>query len=143
MCSSISRHWPRSFVLSAVHLPPKRIKRLLCHSLRPHKRPCKNEWWTRVHRQMETKRAWRGVPPRSLRKRNHSQEVPLRSLLQDVSPSDGAGRLGSWIGMDIAHHPEDRKGRGNLFEFRQWCILVHGHMGSRSRCAVQISLQDG
>jgi hypothetical protein len=24
----------------------RRIKTLLCHSLRPHKRPCKNEWWT-------------------------------------------------------------------------------------------------
>jgi hypothetical protein len=45
--------------------------------------------------------------------------------------------------MDILHHPEDRKGRGNLFEFRKWCILVHGHMGSCSRCALQIRPQDG
>src|SRR6266852_7991988 len=45
--------------------------------------------------------------------------------------------------LDIPHHPEDRKGRGNLFEFRKWCILVHGHMGSRSRCALQVPPQDG
>ena len=38
-----------------------------------------------IHRQIETKRAWRGVPPRSLIKGNHSQEVTLRSLFQDVS----------------------------------------------------------
>jgi hypothetical protein len=45
--------------------------------------------------------------------------------------------------LDIPHHPEDRKGRGHLFEFRQWCILVHGHMGSRSRCSLQVRPQDG
>src|SRR5437762_9694635 len=47
------------------------------------------------------------------------------------------------LGRDIAHHPEDWKCRGNLFEFRQWCILVHWHMGARSRGALQVCLQDG
>jgi hypothetical protein len=45
--------------------------------------------------------------------------------------------------MNIAHYPEDRKGRCNFFEFRQWCILVHGHMGPRSRCVLQVRPQDG
>src|SRR6266516_5788913 len=45
--------------------------------------------------------------------------------------------------MDILHHLEDWKCRGNLFEFRKWCILVHGHMRSCSWCALQISSQDG
>src|SRR5260370_41800867 len=40
MWSSISRHSLRprlrSFAKSGVHLPPRRIKVLLCHSLRPH-----------------------------------------------------------------------------------------------------------
>jgi hypothetical protein len=45
--------------------------------------------------------------------------------------------------MDSAYHSEDRKGRSNLYEFRNWCILVHGYMRSRSGCALQISPQDG
>ena len=40
-------------------------------------------------------------------------------------------------------NPEDRKGRGHLFEFRNRCILVHRHVGSRSRCALQVRPQDG
>src|SRR6266705_4705194 len=43
----------------------------------------------------------------------------------------------------VRSHPEDRKGCGHLFEFRNRCILVHGHVGSRSRCALQVRLQDG
>jgi hypothetical protein len=131
---------PRSIGTSGVPLTLRRIKTFLCHSLRPRKRPFKNECWTRVHRQIETKRNGE-ESPRIL----SSGETALRRLpsLPGCLWSDGAGRLGSWIGMDIAHHPEDRKGRGNLVECRKWCILVHGHMGSCSRCALQISLQDG
>ena len=38
---------------------------------------------------------------------------------------------------------EDRKCRRDLFEFRKRCVLVHGHVGSRSRCSLQVSLQEG
>jgi len=38
---------------------------------------------------------------------------------------------------------EDRECRGDLLEFRKRCILVHGHVGSRSRCSLQVSPQDG
>lgn len=47
------------------------------------------------------------------------------------------------MGMNIAHNSEDRKGRCNFFEFRQWGIFVHGHMGPRSRCVLQVSPQNG
>ena len=38
---------------------------------------------------------------------------------------------------------KDRKCRRDLFELRKRCILVHGHVGSRSRCSLQVRLQDG
>jgi hypothetical protein len=67
--------------------------------------------------------------PRSL----HSPPRGSQSGLKDS---------GSWMCIDIAHHPEDGKGRGPLFELRQRCILVHGHMGSCSRCALQVGPRD-
>jgi hypothetical protein len=47
------------------------------------------------------------------------------------------------MGMNIAHYPEDRKGRCNFLEFPQSGILTHGHMGPRPRCVLQVRLQDG
>ena len=44
--------------------------------------------------------------------------------------------------MNIAHYPEDRKGQCNFFEFPQWGILAHRHMGPRSRCVLQVRPQD-
>src|SRR5579884_1128091 len=65
---------------------------------------------------------------------------------QDSLRARGSGQsplAGDCPMMGIAHHPEDRKCRCNLFKFRKWCILVHEHMGSGSRCALQVSFQDG
>ena len=42
----------------------------------------------------------------------------------------------------VSNNPEDRKCRCDLGECRQRCILVHGHMGSRSWCVLQVRLQD-
>jgi hypothetical protein len=50
---------------------------------------------------------------------------------------------GCCIRVDVSHHAEDRKCCGNLFECRDWRILAHGHMGSSSWRALQVSLQDG
>jgi hypothetical protein len=38
---------------------------------------------------------------------------------------------------------EDRKCRGDPLELRKRRILVHGHVRPRSRCSLQVSLQDG
>jgi hypothetical protein len=38
---------------------------------------------------------------------------------------------------------EDRKCRRDLLEFRKRRVLVHGHVGSRSRCPLKVSPQDG
>ena len=42
----------------------------------------------------------------------------------------------------VSNNPEDRKCRRDLCECRQRCILVHRHVGARSRCALQVRLQD-
>src|SRR5437763_1847327 len=47
------------------------------------------------------------------------------------------------MGMNSAYYPEDRKGRCHFFEFRQWGILVHRHMGPRSRCVLEVRPQNG
>jgi hypothetical protein len=73
----------------------------------------------------------------------------LGGISQQLLPQLGKGKLtclsrsGSWMGMNIAHYPEDRKGRCNFLEFRQWGILAHGYMGPRSRCVLQVRPQDG
>src|SRR3989304_7411597 len=43
----------------------------------------------------------------------------------------------------VGSKTEDRKCRRDLFEFRTRRILVHGHVGPRSRCSLQVRPQDG
>jgi hypothetical protein len=40
------------------------------------------------------------------------------------------------------NHPEDRKCLGHLFKIRHRRILVHGQVGSCSRCSLQVRPQD-
>jgi hypothetical protein len=42
----------------------------------------------------------------------------------------------------VRSNTEDRKCRGDSLEFLKRCILVHRHMGSRSRRSLQVSSQD-
>src|ERR1019366_7003696 len=62
---------------------------------------------------------------------------------QRPEPCAGLAHQGAFGMVGLAHYTEDWKCRCNLFEFRQWCILVHRHMGARSWCTLQVCLQDG
>jgi len=43
----------------------------------------------------------------------------------------------------VRSQTENPECRGDLFEFRKRRIFVHEHVGSRSRCSLQVSFQDG
>src|SRR2546425_7320641 len=81
---------------------------------------------------------WQPSTPRSLPGLAHAARAPrIRK---------GVSSVPAWLRRLhclVRSNPEDRKGRGNLFEFRNRCILIHGHVGSRSRCALQVRPQNG